>query len=344
MKAICKCDKQFGAKLIETDIPQIKPDQILIKVYRASICGSDLPIYNYSGWAKTRIKLPFIFGHELCGEVVEMGQKTRGFKKGDFVSVESHIFCGLCYQCRNDQRHVCANMKILGIDTVGGFSEYAAIPARCAWKHPDKKFKDLGSIMEPLGNAVYTVLVEDVVGKTVLVTGCGPQGLFAIDIAKASGASKVIAVQGSIFRRKMAEKMGADIVFNSKETNLLSKIRKYAGDGGVDVVCEMSGSQAGIDLGLKAVKSAGRFTAFGLTKDKVCLDYSNDIVFKGIKIYAIAGREIFRSWYQMENMLRSKAINPKPVVTHTYALKDYKKAFKTMLDPKKRCGKVILVP
>lgn len=344
MKALCKCDAKAGISLIDTDIPKIKPDELLIKIHRTSICGSDLPIYNYTGWAKTRIKIPFIFGHELCGEVVEIGEKSRGFNKGDFVSVESHIFCGLCYQCRNDQRHVCANMKILGIDSPGGFAEYAAIPARCAWKHPDDKFKDIGSIMEPLGNAVYTVLVEDVVGKSVLVIGCGPQGLFAIDIAKACGASKVIAVQGSVFRQKLAQKMGADKVFDSKEPDLLSKIRNYAGDGGADVVCEMSGNPAGIELGLKAVKNAGRFTAFGLTGDKVSLDYSNDIVFKGIRIYAIAGREVFKSWYQMENLLRSGAINPKPVITHEFHFEDYKKAFEVMMDKQKRCGKVLLVP
>ncbi|HUT85661.1 MAG TPA: L-threonine 3-dehydrogenase [Elusimicrobiales bacterium] len=344
MKALCKCDKKYGAKLIDTDIPKIKPDELLIKVTRTSICGSDLPIYEWKGWAKKRIKPPFTFGHELCGEVIEMGEKARGFTKGDFVSVESHIFCGLCYQCRNDQRHVCANMKILGIDTVGGFSEYAAIPARCAWKHPDKKFKDIGSIMEPLGNAVHAVLVEDVVSKTVLVTGCGSQGLFAIDVARAGGASKIIAVEGAAFRKKLAKKMGADVVFDPKEVNLLSKIKKYAGDGGVDVVCEMSGNPNAINLGLKAVKNAGRFTAFGLTKDKIKIDYSNDIVFKGIKIYAIAGREIFKSWYKMENLLRSKAINPRPVITHVYPMKDYKKAFETMLDPQRRCGKVVMIP
>lgn len=344
MKALCKCDKKPGVKLIETDIPKIKPDEILIKIHRASICGSDLPVYTYTGWAKKRIKPPFIFGHELCGEVIEIGEKSRGFDKGDFVSVESHIFCGLCYQCRNDQRHVCYNMKILGIDSPGGFAEYAAIPARCAWKHPDKKFKDIGSIMEPLGNAIYAVLVEDVVSKNILVTGCGSQGLFAIETAKACGANKVIAVEGAPYRQKLAKKLGADIVFDPKEPDLLSKIKKFTGEpSGVDVVCEMAGHPKAINLGLKAVRNGGRFTAFGLTGDKVKIDYSGDIVFKGITIYAIAGREIFRSWYKMENLLRSGAINPKPVITHEYGLKDYKKAFEVMLDPQKRCGKVILI-
>ncbi|MCX5783815.1 MAG: L-threonine 3-dehydrogenase, partial [Elusimicrobia bacterium] len=334
-----------GADYIEMKEPKIKSDELLIKVHRASICGSDMPIYNYTGWAPDRIKLPFVFGHELCGEVVGIGSKTRGFNKGDFVSMESHIFCGHCYQCKNDQRHVCANMKGLGFDCAGGFSEYAAVPARCAWKHSDNSLRDIGSLLEPFGNAVYAVLVEDIVSRSILVTGCGAQGLFAIAIAKACGASTVIAVEGSPFRKKLAKKMGADAVIDPSETNILSKIKHAAkSPEGVDVVLEMSGNPAAIDMGLKAVKNAGRYTAFGLAGKKIELDYSNSIVFKGIKIYAIYGREIFRTWYRAESLLKSKAVDIRPVITHTFPLKDYKKAFEVMGDKEKKCGKVLLVP
>ncbi|MCK4936210.1 MAG: L-threonine 3-dehydrogenase [Elusimicrobiales bacterium] len=345
MKAIYKSRAAAGAIYGKVDIPVIKKDEILIRIDHTSICGSDMPIYNWTGWAPERIKTPMVFGHELAGEVVEIGQLARGFNKGDFVSVESHIFCGLCYQCRNDQRHVCSNCKIIGLDTPGGFSEYAAIPARCAWKHTDNSIKDIASIMEPFGNAVYATLIEDVVAKTVLVSGCGPQGLFSIPIAKASGAKTVIALDTAPYRRKLAEKMGADYVFNPADKNIESKIRKLLKNrDGVDVVVEMSGNPLAIDFGLHMLGFGGRFTAFGLPSSKIKINYSEDIVFKGLRVYGIVGREIFKSWYKMESLLKSKAVDPRPVITHKFSFKDYKKAFKVMNSKDKKCGKVILVP
>ncbi len=345
MKAICKTKAAPGAEYIDVEIPRIKSDELLIKIHATSICGSDLPIYHYSSWSAKRMPIPFIFGHELCGEVVEIGDKAKGFTVGDFVSVESHIFCGLCYQCRNDQRHVCSNLKILGIDTQGGFAEYAAVPARCAWKHSDDSLKDIGSIMEPLGNAVFATLSEDIIGKSVLISGCGPQGLFATQIAKACGASKVIALETSAYRQELAKKMGADIILNPMEADIQEKIVAAGGEkSGIDIVIEMSGNASAINLGLKVVKPAGRFVAFGLPKEDLTLDYANQIVFKAVRLQGIAGREIFRSWYKMESLLRSKAIDPRPVITHKFKMKDFAKAFEVASDPKKECGKIILIP
>ena len=345
MKAICKTKAAPGAEYIDTDIPRIKSDELLIKIHATSICGSDLPIYNFSSWSAKRMPIPFIFGHELCGEVVEIGDKAKGFNKGDFVSVESHIFCGMCYQCRNDQRHVCSNLKILGIDVQGGFAEYAAIPARCAWKHSDDSLKDIGSIMEPLGNAVFATLSEDIIGKSVLISGCGPQGLFATQIAKACGAARVICLETSDYRKKLAHTMGADIILDPREDNTLKRIIDAGGEAsGVDTVIEMSGNNAAINTALKAVKPAGKFVAFGLPKEDVTIDYANQIVFKAVRMQGIAGREIFRSWYKMESLLKSKAIDPRPVITHTFKMKDFEKAFAVASDPKKECGKIILVP
>ncbi|MDR0292502.1 MAG: alcohol dehydrogenase catalytic domain-containing protein [Elusimicrobium sp.] len=344
MKALCKTKPEKGLEYKEVDAPAIKPDELLIKIHRASICGSDLPVYNYTGWAPRRIPIPFIPGHEICGTVVEVGPAARGFKKGDFIAVESHIFCGLCYQCHNDQRYVCANSKVLGLDTQGGFAEYAAVPARCGWKC-DEKFKDIGSILEPLGNAVFATLHDDVAAKTVLVTGCGAQGLFAIDIAKACGAAKVIALEASDFRKKMAEQFGADEIFDPHEENLLQKIIKAGGEkSGVDVVLEMSGNAKAIDTGLKAVKAGGRFTAFGLPGDLLTIDYSNDIVFKGVKVQGITGREVFKSWHKTDALLKSGKINPGRVITHVFPMKDFEKAFGAMLAPERNCGKVVMVP
>ncbi|MDR0953237.1 MAG: L-threonine 3-dehydrogenase [Elusimicrobiota bacterium] len=345
MKAICKTKAEPGAEYIDVEIPKIKSDELLIKIHATSICGSDLPIYFSGALAARKMTPPFIFGHELCGEVVEIGEKARGFAKGDFVSVESHIFCGMCYQCRNDQRHVCSNLQILGIDTQGGFAEYAAIPARCAWKHSDDSLKDIGSIMEPLGNAVFATLVEDIVGKSVLISGLGPQGLFAAQIAKACGASQVICTETSDFRKNLGKKMGADVIIDPTDPDTLKKIIEAGGEkSGIDVVVEMSGNPSAINTALHAVKPAGKFVAFGLPKGDITMDYGNQIIFKAITVQGITGREIFRSWYKMESLLKSKAIDPRPVITHTFKMKDFKQAFETAADPKKECGKILLIP
>ncbi|MBI4051146.1 MAG: L-threonine 3-dehydrogenase [Elusimicrobia bacterium] len=345
MKAICKIKAGVGAQYVDCEAPRLKPDEILLKVYRSSICGSDLPIYYWSSWAPQRLKLPLVFGHEFCGEVEEVGSSTRGFARGDFVSVESHIYCGLCYQCQNGQRHVCKNMKIIGVDAPGGFSQYAVVPARCAWKHSDSSLKEVGSLMEPLGNAVYAVLVEEVVSRSVLVLGCGPQGLFAIAVAKASGAKPVVAVEASGYRRKLAEKMGADAVLDPSSPDILKKILKACGSAdGVDTVIEMSGSPKAVELALKSVRNGGRVTAFGIPSEKLTIDWAEDVIFKGIRIYGIVGREIFQTWYKTESLLKSKAIDLTPSMTHTFSLKEFDKAFHVLSSPEKKCGKVLLVP
>lgn len=345
MKALCKTQPAKGAEYIDVDIPQIKKDELLVKIYKTSICGSDIPVYNYTGWAPQRIPIPFIFGHELCGTVVEVGADAYGFEKGDFISIESHVWCGQCYECRHNHRDVCAHNQTIGLDRPGGFAEYAAIPARCGWKHKDESLKDIGSIMEPLGNAVYATLANDINGKTVLVNGMGAQGLFAANVAKACGAAKVIATETSAFRKKLAEQMGADRIIDPSESGALEKIIRASGDEkGVDVVIEMSGHPAGIDLALRAIKPAGHFVAFGLPGGPVTLDYANLIVFKGVQIQGLTGRQVYESWYTMDALLRSGKIDPRPVITHQFEMKDFDKAFAAMTDPERKCGKVIMVP
>ncbi len=343
MLGLAKTKAGPGAQLIRLNIPKIRRDEILIRVKRASICGSDLPIYNWNSWAPGRLKLPMVFGHEFCGEVVKKGSATRDFKKGDFVSVESHIYCGLCVQCRNGERHVCANLKIIGVDGPGGFAQFARVPARCAWKHKDDSLHSIGSVFEPLGNAVYAALVEEVVGRSVVVLGCGPQGLFAIAAARAGGARRIVAVEGALFRKKLAKRMGAHAVVDPYKGDPLKNVLKEVGEpSGADIVLEMSGVPAAIELGLKAVRSGGRLTAFGIPAKKISVDWAGDIIFKGIRVYGIAGREVFQTWYKMDALLRSKAINVDPVITHRFMLKDYKKAFRVMNSKDKNCGKVIL--
>lgn len=342
MRAICKKGPGPGAELAKVADPKPASDELLIRVKRASICGSDMAIYNWNSWAPHRFPTPMVFGHEFCGDVVEAGSGTRDFKKGDFVSVESHVYCGLCYQCRNGQRHVCQQLKIIGVDCPGGFAEYARVPARCAWKHPDGKLAEVGSLMEPLGNAVYATLIEEVVGRSVVVMGCGPQGLFAIAVARASGGKPIIAVEGAPYRQKLALKMGADVVIDPGSGDAGRDILAKVSPGGADVVLEMSGAPAAIALGLKVLRSGGRFTAFGIPPGTLAIDWAGDVVFKGIRIFGVAGREIFQTWYTTERLLRTGAIDVKPVITHVYPAKDYEAAFQAMAAKDKRCGKVVL--
>ena len=340
MKVLLKPKPAPGAVLDSGPELAPKADELLLKVHRASICGSDMPIWSWNSWAPERFKTPSSFGHEFCGTVAEVGSGARDFSKGDFVSVESHIFCGLCYQCRNGQRHVCREMKIIGVDGPGGFGEYAVVPARCAWKHKDAALKDLGSLLEPFGNAVYSVLVEPVAAKSVLVMGCGPQGLFSIAVAKASGADKIVAVEGSRFRAELALQMGATAVVSPDE----DPRKAGRAPDGFDVVCEMSGAAAAINAAFKAVRMGGRLTAFGIPSKKVEIDWANDLIFKGVRVHGIVGREIFETWYTADRLLRSGAVDLRPVVTHTFPLKDFEAGFAAMSAPDKKCGKVVFVP
>lgn len=343
MKAIVKTSRARGASYLDCPVPEITKDDLLVRVTAASVSPGDLAMYNSAGADCAAPALPFVFGQEFCGEVVEVGTQAKGFAKGDFVSVESHIFCGVCGQCRNDQRHICQNLRIIGRDVPGGFAEYAVVPARCAWKHTDDSLKDVGAIMQPFGSAVHAVLAEDLVGRSVVISGCGPQGLFAAGIARAAGAKRVIALDSSNYRRRLAQKMGACCAFDPADKACLGKIRKACPEG-ADAVIEMSGAARKIDLGLKALRPGGRFVAFGLPSADLSLDYAGDIVKRGIRLEGVAGREIFRSWYKMESLLKSGAVNPRPAVTHRFAFKDFKKAFDLINSKDRKCGKVILHP
>ncbi len=344
MKAIVKISRTRGASYRDVEVPEIKKDELLIRVTAASIGPGDLAIHNSAGPDCAAPALPFIFGQEFCGEVVEIGSLAKGFEKGDFISVESHIFCGVCGQCRNDQRHICQNLRVIGRDVPGGLAEYAAVPARCSWKHTDDSLKDIGAIMEPFGSSVHAVLADDLVGRTVLISGCAPQGLFAAAIAKAGGAKRVIALDPSDYRRRLAVKMGACTAIDPSAGNCLAKITKVCGPEGVDAVIEMSGGARAVELGLKALRPGGRFVAFGLPVTNLSLDYAGDIVKRGIRLEGVAGREIFRSWYKMESLLKSGAVNPRPALTHRFSFKDFSKAFALINSKEQKCGKIILTP
>jgi threonine 3-dehydrogenase len=342
MRALCKTRPEAGAELIHTDIPQIGPDDILMKVRAATICGTDLHIYNWDPWAQSRIKTPLVFGHECSGDIIEVGRNVRDVHCGDFVSLETHITSESSYQTKICQANVDPAVKILGIDRPGSYAEYVAVPAKVAWKNPPDMAPEIASIQEPFGNAVYTVLSAPVTAKTVLVTGCGPIGLWAVGIAKAAGARAVYATDINPLRLKIAEEMGATIAINSAETDPVEVIKAETDGIGVDVLCEMSGNWRAIKQGFAALRNGGRVSMLGIPPRPIELDIANDVVFKGATIYGISGRLIWETWYQTQALITTGMVDPSPVITHRFKLDEFDEAFRLMNEG--QAAKVALFP
>ena len=344
MRALVKSAPGPGANLATVDIPRPGPRDLLVRVQATSICGTDLHIYEWDPWAQSRVRLPRRFGHELAGEVLETGSAVSLVKPGDFVSADSHITCGVCLQCRTGRAHVCSNLAILGVDVDGCFADYAVIPESSAWKNDPALPPDVACVQDPLGNAVYATLVEDVSGKSVAVMGCGPTGLFAVGVARASGAGPIFAVDEHDFRLELARKMGATHAIKVGE-DVAAAILEGTGGVGAEVVLEMSGSPAAIKSGFRALARGGRFTAFGIPREPLAdFDLANDVIFKGARVIGITGRELFRTWYQMASLLKSGALDPAPVITHRFPLDRFQDAFELIRSPEARCGKVVLIP
>ncbi|GAB4165385.1 MAG: L-threonine 3-dehydrogenase [Planctomycetota bacterium] len=346
MKAIMKAEPAPGATLVEVPVPKPGPKDLLIKVKATSICGTDVHIYKWDAWAASRIKTPMVFGHEFCGHVVEVGKDVTGFKVGDFVSAESHIPCGTCRVCRSNQLHICHNLSILGVDTQGCFAEYAVIPEVVAWKNDPNLDPVMASILEPLGNAVYTALAEPITGQNVLVIGDGPAGCNVVGVARASGAGKIYHVGKYPFRLDLARQMGADVSINITEPGVDPvKIVKDDTEGmGVDVVLDMVGNQQAVNWALKCVRKGGRVSAFGIPSGPIEIDYANGIVFKGARLLGINGRLMFDTWIQMAGLLASGKLDPRPIVTHQIKLEDFEQGFGAMTSADRRAGKVVMYP
>jgi len=342
MRAICKTRPEAGAELIEAPIPGVGPDDVLIKIRACTICGTDLHVYNWDPWAQARIKTPLIFGHECAGEIIERGHNVRTVQVGDFVSLETHITTEDAYQSRICQANVDPGVKILGIDRQGSYAEYVSVPAKVAWKNPSDMSPEIASIQEPFGNAVYTVLSAPVTAKTVLVTGCGPIGLWAVGIAKAAGARAVYATDINPLRLEIAEKMGATLAINSSEQDPVEVIKRETGGIGVDVLCEMSGNWRAIKQGFAALLNGGRVSMLGIPPRPIEIDLANDIVFKGATIYGISGRLILETWYQTQALITTGMVDPTPVITHRFKLEEFDEAFRLMNEGK--AAKVALFP
>jgi threonine 3-dehydrogenase len=342
MKAIVKQTPGPGAELTMVDVPEAGPGEVLIKVEATSICGTDLHIYEWDPWAAGRIKPPLIFGHELAGRVVELGEGVGTVKVGDYVSAETHVVCGKCYQCRSGQAHICQDVSILGVDRPGCFAEYVTIPERNAWLNPPDMPAAVAAIQEPFGNAVHTALSTELVGKTVLVTGCGAIGLMAIGIAKAAGAVLVIGTEVTPYRLEMARLAGADLALNPLEQDVTTEITTCTNGTGVDVLLEMSGNPSAIHEGFNVLRHGGYAALLGIPSRPVELDLSNEVIFKGATIYGVTGRLIWKTWYQTRALLSSRAVDVEPIITHRFPLDDFEQGMELMRTG--QCGKVVLFP
>jgi len=330
MLAVMKPTAAPGAEIREVPIPQFGPRDVLVKVKVASICGTDLHIYNWDRWAQGRIKPPLIPGHEFCGEVAAFGNEVTSVKEGDFVSAEMHVACGKCLQCRTGEAHICQNVKIIGVDANGAFAEYVVIPESNIWKLDPAIPEEYASILDPLGNAVHTVLAGEIAGKTVAVTGCGPIGLFSIAVARAVGASTIFALEVNEHRRKVAKQMHADCVLDPTKDDIRKIVKEQTGGLGVDVVLEMAGHPDAIRMGFDIVRSGGRISLLGLTSKPIPLNFSEDIIFKGLTIQGINGRRMYQTWYQMTALLKSGRLDLHPVITDRLPMKDFSKAMERL--------------
>src|SRR3954467_6633077 len=269
MLAVVKPEAAPGADVRQMPVPQIGPDDVLVKVRVASVCGTDLHIYNWDQWAQNRIKPPLIPGHEFCGDVAAVGREVTAVKEGDFVSAEMHVNCGKCYQCRTGDAHICQFVKIIGVDSNGAFAEYVVIPESNIWKIDPAIPPEYASLLDPLGNAVHTVLSGDIAAKTVAITGCGPIGLFAIAVARACGATQIFAIEVNEHRRKIAQQMKADFVLDPTKDDVKKIVMEATHGIGVDVLLEMAGRQDAIATGFSVLRLGGRASLLGIPSKPV---------------------------------------------------------------------------
>jgi threonine 3-dehydrogenase len=330
MSAVVKSEPKAGVELREVPIPAISPYEVLVKVKVASICGTDLHIYNWDPWAQGRISPPLIPGHEFCGNVAAVGSEVTSVKEGDLVSAEMHVACGKCLQCRIGQGHICQNVKIIGIDRNGAFADYVVIPETNIWKLDASIPHEYASILDPLGNAVHTALSGDLAAKNVAITGCGPIGLFAIAVARACGAAQVFAIEINEYRRNIARQMHADFVLDPATQDVRSIVREHTGGYGVDVLLEMAGHKDAIKLGFDILRTGGRVSLLGIPSRPIELDLARDIIFKGATIHGINGRRMYETWYQMTALLKSGKLELHPVITNRLPIADFSKGMELL--------------
>jgi threonine 3-dehydrogenase len=342
MKALRKTQAGKGLHIEKIQVPSIGPTDVLVRVKATSICGTDLHIYGWDRWSQGRIKPPVTLGHEFCGVVEAVGEEVAAVKAGDRVSAEMHLNCGHCHQCRLGQAHICQNLRIIGIDIDGAFAEFVRIPATNIWKLDPAIPENYAAILDPLGNAVHTVLAGTIAGQTVLVTGCGPIGLMSIAVAKACGSSTVFATETNQHRRELAQEMGANHVLSPVTEDPVKRILEATGGTGVDVLLEMSGNPSAIQQGFRALRAGGRASLLGIPTENVPLDLVQDVIFKGATVQGIYGRRMYETWVQMTALLKAGRVNLAALFGERIELENFETAFAKLQNG--LAGKILMYP
>ena len=338
MRALAKLHAKPGIWMTDADKPEVGHNDLLIKIRKTAICGTDMHIYHWDDWSQKTIPVPMVVGHEYVGEVVDMGQEVRGFSVGDRVSGEGHITCGHCRNCRAGRRHLCRNTQGVGVNREGAFAEYLAIPAFNAFKIPSNISDDLASIFDPFGNAVHTALSFDLVGEDVLITGAGPIGIMAAAVAKHAGARYVVITDVNPYRLELATKMGVTRAVNVANESLSDVMDSLGMTEGFDVGLEMSGVPVAFNDMLAKMNHGGKVALLGIPPGETAIDW-NQVIFKGLIIKGIYGREMFETWYKMASLIQG-GLDLSPIITHQFDVKDFQTGFETMASG--QSGKVIL--
>ena len=338
MKVLAKVKPEAGIWMEEAEIPKPGHNDLLINVKKTAICGTDIHIYNWDEWSQKTVPTPMVIGHEFAGVIVEVGSEVDGYKVGDRVSAEGHITCGYCRNCKAGKRHLCRNTEGIGVNRTGCFAEYISVPAVNAFRIPSAISDEAASILDPLGNATHTALSFDLVGEDVLITGAGPIGIMAVAIARHAGARHVVITDVNDYRLDLAVKMGATRAVNVTKGSIAATMADLEMSEGFDVGLEMSGNPQAFRDMLEALNFGGNIALLGIQPPDTAIDWSQ-IIFKGLKLKGIYGREMFETWYKMTSMLQS-GLDISPVITHRFGVDDFQKGFDIMRSGES--GKVIL--
>lgn len=338
MKALVKAKAERGIWMEDVPEPSVGHNDILIKVKRTAICGTDIHIYKWDDWARKTIPVPMTVGHEFSGEIVQCGSEVVGFEEGDRVSAEGHITCGVCRNCRAGRRHLCRNTIGVGVNRSGAFAEYISVPAFNVFKLSPAISDDMAAILDPLGNATHTALSFDLVGEDVLITGAGPIGIMAVAIARHAGARHIVITDINDYRLALAREMGASAAINVGRESVTDTMKLLGMEEGFDVGMEMSGNPAAFRDLLQAMHHGGKVSLLGIPPDNTAIDWTH-VIFKGLILKGIYGREMFETWYKMSSMIQS-GLNIQPIITHHFPVDEFGKAFEIMESGES--GKIIL--
>lgn len=331
MPALVKREAAAGMSLDSVERPACGRDEVLIRIQKTGICGTDVHIYTWDEWASRRVCPPLIVGHEFMGVVEEVGEGVQNFVPGDMVSGEGHIGCGHCYFCRTGQGHICRKVEIIGVDRDGCFAEFMALPKANVWKLRPGIPYEIAAILDPLGNAMHTVMAQAVAGRTLGIVGAGAIGLMACKIAQAAGALSVLVVEPLPHKRALALQSGAEAAFDPAEMGWLERFTRQTPDGvGADIVLEISGSMAGIRSAFDMVRPGGEIALLGIPSGDVSLNLSEAIIFKGVTVRGINGRLMYETWYQCERFLLEHKLDVLPLITHRLPFHRYKEAFQLL--------------